>query len=102
MPVVAVMYPNADGAKFDHDYYMRSHIPMVRRLWSPLGLQDLRVTRGIAGPDGAGPPYMAVAQLTFASMDTFKAAVAKHGDEIFADIPKFTDAKPVMQFGESA
>ena len=102
MPVVAVMYPGANGAKFDHEYYMQSHIPLVRRLWSPLGLQDVAIMRGVAGPDGAAPTYTLITQLTFASMDSFKDAAAKHGGEIFADIPNFTDAQPVLQFNEPA
>ncbi len=102
MPVIAVLYPSANGATFDHDYYMASHTPLVRRLWSPLGLQELTVMRGIPGPDGAAPAFALIAQLTFASMDAFKDAAARHGEEIFADIPKFTNATPVLQFNEPA
>ena len=101
MTVIAVMYPSASGTTFDQDYYMQTHIPLVRRLWSPLGLQDVKVLRGVAGPDGAAPTYSIVALLSFASMDAFKAAAAQHGAEIFADIPKFTNGKPVLQFNEA-
>ena len=27
---VSVMYPNSAGAKFDIDYYVNSHMPMVK------------------------------------------------------------------------
>jgi len=101
MVVIAVMYPHAGGAAFDLDYYMQSHIPLVRRLWSSLGLQDLKVLRGTPGPDGGPPTYVAMALLTFTSMDAFKDAAAKHGAEIFDDIPKFTESKPVLQFSET-
>ena len=40
MLVVAVMYPGSEDARFDHAYYMDSHMPMVRRLWEPMGLQS--------------------------------------------------------------
>jgi hypothetical protein len=33
-------------------------------------------------------------------MDAFKAAADQHGAEIFADIPTFTSASPVLQFSE--
>ncbi len=102
MPVMTVLYPSADGTNFDHDYYMASHAPLVRRLWSPLGMQEFTVMRGIPGPDGAAPAFTLIAQLTFATMDAFKAAAAQHGEEIFADIPKFTNATPVLQFNEPA
>ena len=32
--------------------------------------------------------------------DAFKAAVDRHGDEIFGDIPKFTDVQPVVQLND--
>jgi len=102
MPVMTVLYPSADGTNFDHDYYMASHASLVRRLWSPLGMQEFTVMRSIPGPDGAAPAFTLIAQLTFATMDAFKAAAAQHGEEIFADIPKFTNATPVLQFNEPA
>ena len=30
-------------------------------------------------------------------MEKFQQAAGKHGPEIFADIPKFTDASPMVQ-----
>ena len=102
MPVISVTYPHGSGTKFDHGYYMQTHIPMVKRLWSPMGLQDLKVFRGVNGPDGAEPTYELVALLTFGSTEEFGAAAKQHGGEIFADIPNFTDAKAVVQFNEPA
>ena len=98
MLVLSVMYPATDGAQFDVGYYMDTHIPLVRRLWSGLGLQELRVLQGHPGPDGAGPAQVMIALLTFASREAFAAAAAQHGGEIFADIANFTDIRPVLQF----
>jgi uncharacterized protein (TIGR02118 family) len=100
MPVIAVMYPSADGATFDEAYYTQTHIPLVRQRWEQLGLTNVALMRGVPGPDGAGPVYTMVALLTFATMNQFKAAATQHGREIFADIPNFTSASPVIQFNE--
>lgn len=100
MPIIAVMYPSAGGATFDEGYYMRTHIPLVRQRWDQHGLQDVKVMRGTPGPDGAAPTYVMTALLTFGSMDQFKAAASAAGKEIFADIPNFTSASPVIQFNE--
>lgn len=99
MPVLAVMYPSADSS-FDHGYYMQVHIPLVRRLWEPMGLEAVTVMRGVTGPEGTAPTYSVIALLTFGSMQQFKSAAAQHGKEIFADIPKFSSASPVIQFNE--
>ena len=101
MPVIAVMYPSAGGASFDEGYYMQTHIPLVRRLWEKLGLTNVSVMRGVPAPDGAAPTYTTVALLTFGSMDQFESAAAQHGKEIFADIPNFTSASPVIQFSDA-
>ena len=100
MLVVTVMYPGGDGARFDHGYYMETHRPLVRRLWQPMGLQGDKVMRGLPAPDGAAPAYMVTTLLTFDSMDSFKAAAGQHGAEIFADIPRFTEASPALLFNE--
>lgn len=100
MPVIAVMYPADEAGMFDHDYYMATHMPLVHRLWGPVGLTDAKVMRGMPGPDGTAPPYTVMTLLTFSSMDAFQAAAAAHGKEIFKDIPNFTASKPVMQFNE--
>ena len=100
MSVIAVMYPAEGAGPFDHDYYMATHMPLVHRLWGPMGLTDSKVMRGTPGPDGAAAPYTVMTLLTFSSVDAFKEAAAAHGKEIFKDIPNFTSSKPVMQFNE--
>ena len=101
MTIAAVMYPATESGRFDFDYYMHDHIPLVRRLWEPLGLGAVSVMRAVPAPDGAPPAYTLTALLTFGSMSDFEAAAAQHGAEIFADIERFTDAKPVIIFNEA-
>lgn len=102
MVIIAVMYPAGGGETFDHAYYMGTHIPLVRDRWGSMGLQGVEVLRGTPGPDGAKPTFSTVALLRFASMDAFKKAADAHGAEIFADIPRFTNATPTLQFNETA
>lgn len=98
MVVVSVLYPASDGEDFNHDYYMTSHIPLVRKRWASMGLHDVEVLRGVPGPDGTKPAFNAMALLRFESLDAFKAAAGAHGAELFGDIPNFTNAKPTVQF----
>lgn len=101
MIVVSVLYP-ATASRFDEEYYMQTHIPLVTARWKDMGLAGAEVLRGTPGPDGSTPPYRLIALLRFTSMQDFKAAAAAHGSEIFADIAKFTDGTPVLQFNETS
>ncbi|MEO8715077.1 MAG: EthD family reductase [Acetobacteraceae bacterium] len=97
--IVSVLYP-AGGTRFDLDYYMKKHIPLVKSRWEPLGLKKSEVLRCVGAPNGAGP-YQLIALLTFGSMADFQNAAKQHGKEVLGDIPAFTDVEPVMQFNET-
>lgn len=100
MVLISVMYPNSAGMRFDMAYYLGHHMPLVRERWSPMGLHEAKVVRGVGTPDGGAAPYPVMALLTFSSAEDFKAAAAEHGAEIFGDIPKFTDTAPIVQINE--
>lgn len=100
MVLISVMYPSGPEATFDQAYYLGTHIPLVKERWSGLGLTDVQVLRGIASGSGGDPAYGAVALLSFGSAEEFKNAARIHGAEIFADIPRFTNSRPVVQISE--
>ena len=103
MLVVTMMYPAGGDSRFDFDYYMINHMPLVRNRWNPLGMQGDQVLRGLPGPDGAPPPvYVLMTMMTFTSMDSFNDAVARHGEELYGDVPNFTAITPIRMFGEPA
>lgn len=98
---VTVMYPN-EGSKFDMDYYLRTHGPLVREKWESKGLKNLKVIRGMATPDPDTPaPYQLIALLEFGSVEEFQAAVADSGEEVIGDIANFTDVQPVIQINDN-
>jgi uncharacterized protein (TIGR02118 family) len=101
MIVVSVMYPGGSDATFDEAYYLKTHIPLVKERWTPLGLTGVQLLRGAGTPDGSAAPYRVMALLSFGSLADFQAAGKAHGREIFADIPKFTSVQPVVQINES-
>jgi len=100
MILISVMYPIEPGGRFDRDYYLQKHIPLVKERWTGMGLEDVRLVGGLGTPDGGDPPYRVIALLSFRSMPEFQAAAAAHAPEIFADIPAFTDCRPVVQINE--
>jgi uncharacterized protein (TIGR02118 family) len=98
MVVLSVMYP-ATG-RFDLDYYTQRHIKLVRERWGSSGLQDVRLLRGAASPDGGPAPFTLIALISFGSERDFRNALTQHGAELLADIKNFTDSQPVLQLNQ--
>lgn len=91
---VTVVYPQ--GAKFDMDYYLKTHMPLVQKRWSSYGLQSWKVLKF-----GDDTPYCVQATLEFDSMDSFqKAASGEEAKEVLGDIPNFSDKEPAIMPGE--
>ena len=100
MIVVTALYPATEGSTFNEDYYVNTHMPMVKGLLEPLGLRDFRFMRGVADAGGGPLAFRNIGELTFDTMEAVGAALGAHAPQIMGDIPNFTDAPPVMQFNE--
>jgi uncharacterized protein (TIGR02118 family) len=98
---VSVMYPDKKGSKFDDDYYLKTHIPLVQNRLGD-ALKRTEVYKPIGGPGGAPKTYVTVAALFFDSVADFERAFGAHADEILGDIPNFTDIEPVVQLENQA
>jgi uncharacterized protein (TIGR02118 family) len=96
---VSVMYPNGPDARFDEAYYRDRHMPMVKSLMGE-ALHYYTVDRAMSGDAGANAPYIAMGHLFCDSVDTFQAGFGPHTDQIMADIPNYTNQKPVIQISE--
>jgi len=97
---VSVLYPQTEGAKFDHDYYAQKHIPFQREKLEPHGMVKAEIDKGIAGGAEQPAPFVAVAHLIFESVDQFQQAFAAVGDELIKDIPNYTDIEFKLQISE--
>ncbi|HXX18766.1 MAG TPA: EthD family reductase [Candidatus Acidoferrum sp.] len=97
---VSVFYPNKEGARFDMDYYLQKHIPMVRQKMAG-AMKGMGVEQGIAGGmPGAPLTYRVIAHMTFDSVEAYQAAFSAHAPSILADVPNYTDLQPVVQISE--
>ena len=97
---VSVLYPNAEGATFDIDYYVSSHMPMVAgKLGS--ALKGWSAEYGLAGATANDPaPYLASGHLTFDSVEDFQNSFGPNAEAILADVPNYTAINPVFQIAE--
>jgi uncharacterized protein (TIGR02118 family) len=99
---VTVMWPESEEAPFNHDYYLEQHIPMAVELFGQQ-LKKVEVDRGVGGlGPGSPPPYAAITQFHFASLEDFQAAFGRHGAQITEDQPNFSAIDPVVQISEVA
>jgi uncharacterized protein (TIGR02118 family) len=97
---MSVYYPSQPDGTFDHTYYAGAHRQLVEGRLSPHGLRGFEIDHGIAGYGGGPAPYVAVGHLLFDSMDALQAAWGVGGDDILADLPRFTNAQPLVQISE--
>ncbi|PNS19231.1 hypothetical protein CAC42_2408 [Sphaceloma murrayae] len=90
---ITVLYPQ--GADFNLDYYLKSHMPLVSKTWTPEGLKSWKV---VQLPEDQ--PYGIQAILEFESMDAFKAAsTGESAKSVLGDIPNFCDKQPIFLTG---
>jgi uncharacterized protein (TIGR02118 family) len=97
---VTVMYPYAEGARFDHTYYRDRHMPMVK---AKLGgaCSYYTVEKGLAGREPGSPPaFVAMCAFLCDSLEAYRAASEASRAEIRGDIANYTDIVPVIQFSE--
>jgi uncharacterized protein (TIGR02118 family) len=99
---VTVLYPNAPDARFDMSYYVTHHLPMVRDKCAP-ECRSIAAEGGIAGAEpGSRALYIAIGHLTFDSVAAFQRVFAPNAADILADIPNYTNTKPIIQISEIA
>jgi uncharacterized protein (TIGR02118 family) len=97
---VSVLYPNSASATFDMAYYTSKHMPMVQRTCGP-SCKSVAAAQGLSGGEpGSKPTYIAVGHLTFDSVEAFQKSFGPNAAEILADIPNYTNTKPVIQISD--
>ena len=97
---VSVLYPSAAGCKFDMNYYLNQHMPMVQQKLGS-ACKRMAVEEGVAGgAPGAPATYIAMGHLYFDSTDAFETAFAPHAQAIMGDIPNYTSIAPVVQISD--
>lgn len=96
-----VSYPNTPGARFDEEYYLKRHCPMVSKKLTPHGMTGVAVDRGVGGlTPGSPAEYMIQAQILFTSLEGLQAGLAAEGASIMADIANYTDIQPRIQVNQ--
>jgi uncharacterized protein (TIGR02118 family) len=95
-----MLYPRGDAATFNKEHYLGSHMPLVSKLWGPLGLKNWEVVEYTPGPDGAEPIYFCGCTMTWESEAHYTAALGNAvSQELIKDVPNYFTGKPVWLNG---
>ncbi len=98
---VSVFYPYEEGKKFDMNYYLRKHIPMVQEKLGA-ACKRVEVDLGLSGgAPGSHPTYAAMCHLYFDSLESFQTAFVPHDKTFAADAPNYSQVKPIIQISEA-
>ena len=97
---ISVMYPFAEGKKFNMEYYQTRHMPMVAGFLGA-NLVKYTIEKGLASGIPNQPlPYMAIGTFYVKSLDEYKSAIGPKRDAIRADFANYTDIAPVILVSE--
>jgi uncharacterized protein (TIGR02118 family) len=96
---VSVLYPKQEGGEFDYDYYLQTHIPLVKERLGD-ALKAVEVYKGLSGAGDAAETYVTSACLILESVEAFGNSFGPHAEEIMGDIPNFTNIEPTIQIEE--
>jgi len=98
---VIVSYPNQAGSRFDMDYYLNKHIPLVEEKLAPHGLTGVGIEQGLAGAmPGSPAKYQIEAYMTFSTIEQVQAAMGAAAPSLMADLANFTDVPPEIQISK--
>lgn len=85
-----IYWPYEEGAKFDMEYYITSHLPLVKKLLGDV-CTGISAEVGVAGMGGTPPVYLAKGYVQITSIEEFFAAYVPVSNEIAGDTANFTN-----------
>jgi uncharacterized protein (TIGR02118 family) len=98
---ITFLYPNSRNARFDLEYYVEKHMPLsIDLLGVHPGFRGVSVDHGICASPDTVPPYVAVCNFLFDTLDDFMEAVTPHLAALRTDMGNYTDIEPIFQVSE--
>ena len=94
---VSISYFRSDDGCFDHDYYLSTHIPMVKEVLGDVCVR-CEIDKGMFGAKSEQQAeVVAAVQLYVTSVDDFNEKFSVAQKEIIRDIKNYTNIMPSMQ-----
>ena len=97
---ITTLYRNTEGAYFNFDYYINTHLALIRERMSGAGLVSMEVAKGMDNPDGSPAEHLCIFHIYFSTLAAGLRGIEQHGAEFAADIPNYTNIEPQVQVAE--
>ncbi|MBE3045513.1 EthD family reductase [Candidatus Bathyarchaeota archaeon] len=101
MATLTALYPNTPDARYDVDYYINIHMPLVQQHWKQYGLLSWSVSSFAS--DATKPAlYSFMSIIHFESTDSIHAALASpERAVVMGDVEKFANTPPLILIAET-
>ena len=91
MAMLFVTYAGDASTRFDRDYFVGTHLPLVLEAWGPHGLE----TADAFFPAGDGGATIVIPVYVFQNEAAITTSInSPQTDRVMADVKYYTDAKP--------
>ena len=93
-------YRNFDGAYFDIDYYINTHVQLIRQRMESRGFLGYEIQRTVLGEADTGPEFLCTFHGYFTSLEAIQEGDELFGEELRADFANYTNISPEVHIGE--
>ncbi|RYN46677.1 hypothetical protein AA0118_g12488 [Alternaria tenuissima] len=98
---VTVLFPNTPDAKYDIDYYVNKHMPLIQTLWGRYGVKSWSATKFSNEVDGSPSLYAFGSVVVWEDHEEMKNAFSgPEAKEVMGDIVNFSNKEAVFLIGE--
>ncbi len=97
---ITALYRNEEGARFDFDYYLNTHMVMAEQLLGDFGLLRWESEKCVRKLDGSDPDYVCITRLDFSGLEELERGLERHTEELRADFANYTNIEPELQVSE--
>ncbi|KAG4293426.1 ethyl tert-butyl ether degradation EthD [Fusarium proliferatum] len=98
---VTVLFPNEPDAKYDFEYYVSKHMPLIQERWGKYGVKGWSATQFTNGLDGSPGPYAFGSIVEWEDQSQVKIAFAgPEVAEIMGDVVNFSNKEAVFLLGK--
>jgi uncharacterized protein (TIGR02118 family) len=92
---LTILYPNAEGVRWDVEKYRTGHMPLIMNLYGTESIKRFELRKGESAQAGGPPKYIGTVNIYIQNQQAFDAAGKEHGQTLVKDVPNFSSVMPM-------